>query len=146
MKNAEEMKLLMSFNPKERQFVIDAVKYIEKALDQHCYNYDELFDKDFLMIKIEDIIFTVFAYQIVDGEKCVISWKTPTKKHSAFQEVPKELAYKNWGQIYRTLSADSYKEWDFIDYLKVLKKFLELKGFKVSSVYPFYTDKIRIAW
>ena len=83
MKNAEEMKLLMSFNPKERQFVIDAVK---------------------------------------------------------------ELAYKNWGQIYRTLSADSYKEWDFIDYLKALKKFLELKGFKVSNVYPFYTDKIRIAW
>ena len=146
MRSAEEMRLLMSFTPQERNFVVDAEKYIEKLLEEQIYNYAELYRNNVITVDMEDLLDAVFTFEKDGGRKIITSWRTPTKRRSIFQDIPEELHNKSWQQIYMIMKSDPYKEWDFIIYLNKLKLFLEYKGYGVSDIYPFYSEKITISF
>lgn len=147
MRSPQELTRLMEYSDTKRIFILDALKYVEIAIEERLYLYDGDLSRNEIKIRWKDIMQYVFSFEFHGSKSIIVGWKGNNfKERASTKLVPDEIAYKSWEEIEKSLKVDPYRQTELTDWFSTLKKELEMQGFYVSDIYPFNSDSIRIRW
>lgn len=147
MRSPQDMTRLMEYKDTKRIFILEALEFIGNALDERLYSYDGGFSRSEVEIGWRDIVYYVFCFEYRNGKQVLVGWRGNKFKFNVVNKaVPDIIAYKSWREIYESLVADPYQVNEITDWFAGLKKELEIKGFKISNIYPFDSDSFHVRW
>ena len=128
MRDANETIRLMKYSANERTFIIDAMKYVGKKLEEHLYVYEGEASGSQLKVDIKDIFEAVFDFEESNGKSVVSRWHNHELKAKATfpQSVPDDFLNKTWEEIYEPMVKDPYKDTLLTLWLRDLEKEIKL--------------------
>lgn len=97
MISKEKFSSLMQMDRDRRLFILIAMEYIEKRMEEILYNNDYWNQKE-IRITFEDIFFNVFASEELDNRRIVTGW-IPNVKVTKKVAVPEKFIGKSWDEI-----------------------------------------------
>ena len=147
MRKPQQLVRLMKYDLPKRIFILEALKYVERTIEKHLYNYDGAYARNILEIKMSDIFYSVFAYDgTKDDERIVIDWHNGLIEHNCYSAIPEEIYLTCWREQFKKIKSNPHEKTMIVDWFYGLRDELNAQDFNVHELFRYESDLFVIEW